>query len=346
MAKDVRQTLNCQTELLSDVRAELSRVLVGLDPVIEQVFASFLAGGHALLEGVPGIGKTLLVRTLGEALDLTFRRIQLTPDLMPADITGTNMIVSGDEGKTIAFQEGPVFGNLILADEINRATPKTQAALLESMGEGQVTVSGKTRPLPDPFFVLATQNPIEMEGTYPLPEAELDRFLLKIEVGAPNAKDLLTILEQGTSAPPRPVKKILSADQVRSLRSAVRDVVAPSGVLAYAVSLIQNLTPDSNDREGPRDSLERISRLIRYGPGPRGALALILGGKALALLRGRSDLSYEDVADLAPAALRHRILLSFEAEAEGVTANDIIEEALKITDRAPQSIRRWQEKLS
>lgn len=303
---------------------EMRKLIVGQDDVIEGVLTAFFAGGHVLLEGVPGLGKTMLVRTLGEAVDLQFARIQFTPDLMPADIVGTNIIHGDEQGrKAFQFRPGPIFSNLLLADEINRATPKTQSALLEAMQEQHVTVGGVTHPLPQPFLVLATQNPLEMEGTYPLPEAQLDRFLFKLKVRYSDAEELHTILDRTTSASAPHISKVLgNASDVLAMREAVRQVPLVREVQDFAVQLVLATHP-TEAREG---SLAK--KFVRYGASPRGAQALILAGKIFALLDGRYHVAKADIAKATPAALRHRIILNFEGEAEGKTSDEVITEIL------------------
>jgi MoxR-like ATPase len=274
-----------------------------------------------LLEGAPGLGKTLLVRTLGEALQLDFSRIQFTPDLMPADITGTTLIVEDAAGrKTFQFQPGPIFSHLILADEINRATPKTQAALLEAMQEHHVTVARITHPLPEPFLVLATQNPIEMEGTYPLPEAQLDRFLFKLIVKYPPLDDLVDIAARTTANQRAAVPRVADGATVLQMTALARDLPVAGPVLRYAARLVQNTHPD-----GP-ESLPGVRRFVRYGSSPRGVQALILAGKIRALLEGRLNVAFADVRAAAHSSLRHRIILNFEADAEGMTADRLVDE--------------------
>jgi MoxR-like ATPase len=335
-----RAKLAERAALLERVREEVKGTLVGLEAAMEEVLAALLAGGHVLLEGVPGTGKTLLVRTLALALELDFRRIQLTPDLLPADITGSHVLDEQHGRRTFILREGPVFGNVVLADEINRATPRTQSALLEAMAEGQVTVGGETRKLPDPFFLLATQNPIEMEGTYPLPEAELDRFFFKTQVPRPGPDELREILLRTTrSLRPAP-RPILSAAQVLDLRAAVREIVTPPAILDYVVRLISALDPTTPD---PWPDLQRT---VRHGPGPRGAISLLLGSKALALLAGRPDVSFDDVARLVKPALRHRLLLTFEAEAEGLTSDRLLDDIQSKVGPVSPELQRWQDKLA
>jgi len=306
------------------LRQEIAKVIVGMDEVVEGVLTCVLADGHALLEGVPGLGKTLLVRTLASSLALDFSRIQFTPDLMPADVTGTNIIVeSPGGGKEFRFQPGPVFANIILADEINRATPKTQSALLEAMQEHSVTTAGVMRKLPEPFFVLATQNPIEMEGTYPLPEAQVDRFLFKLQVGYPSLEQLGEIMDRTTGAVVPEAKPVLAGPRLLELRALVREVPIAPHVREYALSLVQATHP------GSPLATELANRYLRYGASPRGAQALILAGKVSALLDGRANVSFDDIRKAAPAALRHRLLRNFEAEAEGVDPDTLIADLLE-----------------
>jgi len=301
------------------IRREIGKVIVGQEEVIEGVLMALLAGGHVLLEGVPGLGKTLLVRTLGQVLQLKFSRIQFTPDLMPADIIGTNLLVEDESGRrTFQFEPGPIFANLILADEINRATPKTQSALLEAMQERSVTVGGVVHPLAEPYVVLATQNPIEMEGTYPLPEAQVDRFLLKLRVAFPEEEELARILDRTTGGEMPELTPILDGPQLLAMREIVRQVPIASHVRDYIVRLILATHPDS-DRAIPL-----IRRYVRYGSSPRGGQAIVLAGKVRALFAGRFNVSLEDVQQVAPAALRHRIILNFEGEAEGLSTDDLI----------------------
>jgi len=301
------------------IRREIGKVIVGHDEVIHGVLVSLFAGGHVLLEGVPGLGKTLLVKSLSQCLDLQFSRIQFTPDLMPADIIGTNVLIDSPEGgRQFRFQKGPLFGQVVLADEINRATPKTQSALLEAMQELSVTVGGVPHPLLRPFFVLATQNPIEMEGTYPLPEAQLDRFFFKLKVSTPNLKELSEIIDQTTQASKAEVQRVLNGEQVEAMKSLVREVVLASAVKEHISRLVLSTHPD--DAGAP----EMVRRFVRYGSSPRGAQALALAGKANALLDGRFNVAFEDVRSIALQALRHRLILSFEGEAEGVDPDAIV----------------------
>jgi MoxR-like ATPase len=306
------------------LRAEVEKVIVGHREIINHVLVGLFAGGHVLLEGVPGLGKTLLVKTLSECLELSFARIQFTPDLMPADIIGTNIIVEDAEGrKHFQFQPGPIFAHVVLADEINRATPKTQSALLEGMQESSVTVGGASRPLPAPFFVLATQNPIEMEGTYPLPEAQLDRFLLKLRVRYPAIEELNAIIDRTTHARPVTVDRVMSGAKVLAFRELIREVPVASHVRDFASGIV--MATHSQAVDAPEVS----RRFVRYGSSPRGAQALILGGKVRALSEGRYNVSVEDLKALAPPALRHRVILNFEGEAEGVDVDNLIAQIIE-----------------
>jgi MoxR-like ATPase len=307
------------------IQAELSKMMVGQDDLLEGVLVAFFAGGHVLLEGVPGLGKTMLVRTLADAVNLKFSRVQFTPDLMPADIIGTNVITEDAQGrKGFEFQPGPVFANIVLADEINRATPKTQSALLEAMQEHQVTVGGIPHPLEEPFLVLATQNPLEMEGTYPLPEAQLDRFFFKLKVRFPSADDLHTILDRTTMSERPLISKVLhDSEEMRSLREVVRQVPLAREVQTHAINLVMATHPDSEV------ATPLTKKFVRYGASPRGAETLILAGKIYALLDNRFHVSRADIDKAAPAALRHRILLNFEGEAQGTTTDSLISEALE-----------------
>ncbi|MCA9941567.1 MAG: MoxR family ATPase [Anaerolineales bacterium] len=309
-------------ETAANIETELGKVIVGQRDVVRHVLVAILAGGHALLEGVPGLGKTMLIRTLGQVLDLAFSRVQFTPDLMPADITGTEIMEETAGGRRdFRFQQGPIFANLVLADEINRATPKTQSALLEAMQEQTVTVADHTYPLPSPFFVLATQNPLEMEGTYPLPEAQLDRFLFKVNVPFPSADDLTEILARTTGkASPQPAQAA-DAAQIVAMQALARQVPIPSHVSQFVSRLIIATHPGQSPAP-------LVNQFVRYGASPRGGQALVLGAKITALLAGRYNVSYEDIAGMAPAALRHRLLLNFEGQAEGIRPDAIIADVL------------------
>src|SRR5262245_28315868 len=301
------------------LRDEVRKVIVGHDDVIAHVLIGLFAGGHVLLEGVPGLGKTLLIRTLAESLDLSFSRIQFTPDLMPGDIIGTNIIVEDPSGrKHFEFQRGPIFGHILLADEVNRATPKTQSALLEGMQEGSVTVSGTANPLPTPFFVLATQNPIEMEGTYPLPEAQLDRFLFKLRVQYPALEELTRIIDRTTQVREVDVTRWMTGPQVLAYRELVREIPIAAHVRDLAALIVLATHPQWE--RAP----EAARRFVRYGASPRGAQALVLGAKVRALSEGRFNVSVEDLRAIALPALRHRLILNFEGEAEGVDPDRLI----------------------
>jgi MoxR-like ATPase len=302
----------------------MRKVVVGHEVLIEQVFAALVCGGHCLLEGVPGLGKTLLVRSLGEVLNLSFSRIQFTPDLMPADITGTNVLVEEPSGrKLLDFQRGPIFAHIVLADEINRATPKTQSALLEAMQEQSVTIGGKVHLLESPFMVLATQNPIEMEGTYPLPEAQVDRFFFKLLVSYPSRDDLGRIADLTTAAPSPSLEKVLDGDRLLNIRAAVREVPLAVAVKDYAVGLILATHPQGDA------SVPLAQKYVLYGASPRGLQSLILAAKARALLSGRPNVSFEDIRAVALPALRHRLILNLAGEAEGITAEKVLEEVLQ-----------------
>ena len=308
------------------IQQELGKMMVGQDELVEGVLVAFFAGGHVLMEGVPGLGKTMLVRTLADAVHLKFSRVQFTPDLMPADIIGTNLIVEDAEGrKSFQFQPGPVFANIVLADEINRATPKTQSALLEAMQEHHVTVGGIQHPLEEPFLVLATQNPLEMEGTYPLPEAQLDRFFFKLKVRFPSAEELHTILDRTTVVDRPQIHKVLKdPEEMRVLRTVVRQVPLAREIQAHAIALVMGTHPDTEQAPA------LTKKYVRYGASPRAAQALILAGKIYALLDGRFHVARADLDRAAPAALRHRVILNFEGEAEGTTTDDIIAEVLRV----------------
>jgi MoxR-like ATPase len=316
----VARDIESVTGKLAAVRSEISKAIVGQSEVVEGVLTTLLAGGHVLLEGVPGLGKTLLVRTLSHVIALSHSRIQFTPDLMPADVIGTSVLQEGEHGrKSLDFQPGPVFANLLLADEINRATPRTQSALLEAMQEKQVTVAGTTHVLQEPFVVMATQNPLEMEGTYPLPEAQLDRFFFKLLVPFPSRAELNEILDRTTREEDGLPGHVLNREEILAIRHLVRMVPLAPHVREYAVHLVWSTHPEAND-----NALSR--KYIRYGSSPRGAQALILGAKVRALLDGRFNVSKEDVRAMLLPALRHRILLNFEAQADSRTADDLLEE--------------------
>jgi MoxR-like ATPase len=309
-------------EQVGRLREELGRTFLGQHEVVELLLLTLLADGHALLEGAPGLGKTTLVKGLAKALDLTFQRIQFTPDLMPADIVGTRILEEqAPGGYAFRFEPGPIFAHLVLADEINRATPRTQSALLEAMQEHQVTAFGETRALPEPFCVVATQNPIEMEGTYPLPEAQLDRFLCKVELAAPDERALVRILEATTGAVRAPGEPVLSAKELLEMRALVRSVPIASDLLTWVARLVRATDPRGDL------AAERSRSLVRYGASPRGGQAVVLLAKARALLRGRPWVSAEDLEAVACPALRHRLVFSYEGQASGVHPDELVREA-------------------
>ena len=306
------------------IEQEVGKVIVGQRDVIRSVLVCILAGRHALLEGVPGLGKTMLIRTLADVLDLDFSRIQFTPDLMPADIVGTNILEDKPDGKEFRFQPGPIFSNLVLADEINRATPKTQSAMLEAMQEKTVTVAGQRYDLQKPFFVLATQNPLEMEGTYPLPEAQLDRFLFKVDVKFPSVEQLVEILSRTTGIDRPTTQKIASGDDVMQIGRLALQIPIESRISEYIARLVVATHP-----ENEKHSTVMVRRFVRVGSSPRGAQALTIGAKVNALLEGRRfNVDEKDVETVAHAALRHRILLNFEGHAEGISTDAIIDDLL------------------
>ena len=306
------------------LRAEMARVIVGNEELIEQVFIALVCGGHCLLEGVPGLGKTLMVRCLGEILSLSFSRIQFTPDLMPADITGTNVLTDDPSGrKVFEFQRGPVFAHIVLADEINRATPKTQSALLEAMQEQSVTVGGKAHRLESPFMVLATQNPIEMEGTYPLPEAQVDRFFFKLLLQYPSREELSRIADLTTASAAGGLREVLDASGVLKIREWVREVPLADAVKDYAVRLVLGTHPQKDAGNGAGTLAKKF---VLYGSSPRGLQSLILAAKARALLSARPNVSFADIRAMLAPSLRHRLILNLEADAEGISAEKILQE--------------------
>ena len=304
--------------LLSAARHEVGKVIVGQSDLVDTVLIAALCEGHVLLEGVPGLGKTKLLATLGKVLDVAFGRVQFTPDLMPADILGTKVL----QGNDFKFHEGPIFANLVLADEINRATPKTQSALLEAMQERRVTLGGETHTLPRPFLVMATQNPIEQEGTYPLPEAQLDRFIFKALVPFPAADDMLEILRRTTAGEEAVPDPVLDGPTLQAMARLARDLPAGTHLLRYAATLVEATHPDSPIAP------DMVRRYVRNGASPRGAQAMVMGGKAAALMDGRPNLAAEDVWRTARMALRHRLVLGYEAMADGVRADQIVEDVL------------------
>jgi MoxR-like ATPase len=306
------------------LRREIAKVIVGQDAIVEGVITALVAGGHVLLEGVPGLGKTLLVRTLADALRLKFQRIQFTPDLMPADLIGTNVVLETPEGgRKFEFQQGPVFANVLLADEINRATPKTQSALLEAMQEHSVTVAGQTYKLPQPFFVMATQNPLEMEGTYPLPEAQLDRFFSKLLVKFPRAAEIETILDRTTEGTEAHAEPVLDGPRILQMQMLARQIPIADEIRRYGVHVVLATHPENEL------ATKKAKKYVRYGSSPRGAQAVILAAKIRAILDRRYHVAREDIRAVAPAALRHRLILNFEGQAEGVQADAVIEDVLE-----------------
>ena len=317
-------------ELTGQLRREIGQVIVGQEEIVEELLVAFFGGGHVLLEGVPGLGKTLLAKTFAQTLGFEYKRVQFTPDLMPADIIGTQVVVERDGKKEFEFSAGPVFTHILLADEINRTTPKTQSALLEAMEEKQVSVAGKTYVLKEPFFVMATENPIEMEGVYNLPEAQLDRFFVKLHIPYPKSEELLRIVQQTTGAETAKVQTVLpkerGAEVVGAMRHLVREVLVAKPVQEYAVRLVMATHPNGK-------ALDGYHRYIGYGASPRAAQALLLGAKVHALLSGRVNVSFEDVEKLVFPALNHRIVLSFEAEADRVGPRQILDSILKEVPR-------------
>ena len=325
-------SLSETSALVSGLQKELRRVIVGQDAVIDEILIAFLAGGHCLLRGVPGLAKTLLIKTLAEAVHLKFSRIQFTPDLMPSDIIGTEVIEEdrATGSRSIRFMPGPLFANIILADEINRTPPKTQAALLEAMQEYQVTVGGVRHALERPLFVLATQNPIEQEGTYPLPEAQLDRFMLNVVIDYPNAADERAILAQTTTGEEPRATPVATGEQIERARMLVRDVVAAENVIDYAARLVRATRPPSRPEAASADHVpDFIRQWVRWGAGPRAGQSLLLAGKARAVLDGRPAVSLEDVRAVVPPVLRHRILVNFQAEADGIDAEQVVSRLLE-----------------
>jgi MoxR-like ATPase len=312
------------------IEAEVGKVIVGQAELVRHTLVGLLANSHVLLEGVPGLGKTMLVRTIADVIDCTFNRVQFTPDLMPADITGTNILIEEGGTRVFRFQPGPIFANLVLADEINRATPKTQSSLLEAMQEHQVTVARNRYPLDPPFFVLATQNPLEMEGTYPLPEAQLDRFLLKVMVPFPSEEDLIAILDRTTGVDAPTASAVTTAAEIVEMQRLARAVPIAPHITAYAVSVLSATHPDN--RRAP----SLVRQYVRYGGSPRGAQALVTAGKILAQMDGRYNVSVDDVRAAALPALRHRVILNFEGEAEGISSEAVVRSILD--EVAPPSV--------
>ncbi len=328
------KTSNASPDAAGRLKSEVGRRIVGQDRVIEEILMAIMAGGHALLVGVPGLAKTLIIKSIADAMRLEFRRIQFTPDLVPSDITGTEIMEEDAAGaRSFRFVRGPVFANIVLADEINRTPPRTQAALLEAMQEHRVTAAGETMRLPEPFFVLATQNPIEQEGTYPLPEAQLDRFLFDIRIGYPDEAEEIEILRSTTGVAEAPLEPVLDAADLLELQRQVREVSAAEPALRYAAALARATRPD--DVSAP----DLVRQFVRWGAGPRASQALVLGAKAHALLGGRFAVAPEDIRRVAPPVLRHRVLPNFAAEAEGVTAERVIDEVLAKVSAPRSDIR-------
>lgn len=324
VSDELREKLHQFREDFRRLREEIAKVIVGQREILDDTLIALVAGGHVLLEGVPGLGKTLTVRTLADALHLPFRRIQFTPDLMPADLIGTNVVIeTEDGGKVFQFQQGPIFANVLLADEINRATPKTQSALLEAMQEHSVTVAGETHKLREPFFVLATQNPLEMEGTYPLPEAQLDRFFCKLIVKYPSAEDLEVILDRTTENQKPQAEPVLAGERILEMATLARQMPISDDVRRYGIAVVLATHPEHDMAVAP------TRQFVRYGSSPRGLQSLILGAKIRAILDERFHVSREDLQASAKPVLRHRMILNFEGQAEGVSTDDVIEEIVK-----------------
>ncbi|MDX1961769.1 MAG: MoxR family ATPase [Pirellulales bacterium] len=335
LAQSIEQRAAQFVQRYRDVRAQIGRVIVGHEEIVEGVLTCLFVGGHCLLEGVPGLGKTLLVRTLAKALDLQFNRIQFTPDLMPADILGTNLVLEGPDGKRyFEFQKGPIFTQICLADEINRATPKTQSAMLETMQEGTITSGGKQYILQKPFFVLATQNPIEQEGTYPLPEAQLDRFLYKLVVGYSSRADLATIVERTTKNEKVEPDKVMTGAEILEWQQLVREVILAKHLQDYIVRLILATHPGGALAAAP------TNQYLRWGASPRGAQTLALTAKVRALLEGRYNVGYDDIRRVFLPSLRHRVVLNFEAQAEGIEVDQVLLDILKsVPEKAPDEAK-------
>jgi MoxR-like ATPase len=321
--EELKQELERFRTDFEKLRQEVGKVIVGLEEIVEGTLTALIAGGHVLLEGVPGLGKTLLVRTLADALHLKFQRVQFTPDLMPADLIGTNIVTETPDGRRkFDFQRGPVFANILLADEINRATPKTQSALLESMQEHSVTVAGQTHALPEPFLVLATQNPLEMEGTYPLPEAQLDRFLLKLLVRYPSLEDLEAIMDRTTEADEPKAEAVMEGQRILEMRHLARQIPIAGELRRYGLKIVLATHP------GHELASATVRQFVKYGSSPRGAQAVILAAKIRAILDRRYHVAREDMQAVAHAALRHRLILNFEGQAENVSPDDVIDDVL------------------
>jgi MoxR-like ATPase len=329
----VRAQCDAFRQTFKSLKDEVGKVIVGHHDVVDAVLIALFAGGNVLLEGVPGLGKTLLIKTLAQCLHLPFNRIQFTPDLMPADVIGTNIITEDEKGhRGFQFQRGPIFAQIVLADEINRATPKTQSALLEAMQERSVTVAGQTYKLDMPFFVLATQNPIEQEGTYPLPEAQLDRFIFKISVGYSKLDELMTILDRTTGSTTPEVKRILDGPAIMSAQQLIRDAIVAPHVKEYAARLVLATHPEGEH------AVNATNKYVRCGASPRAAQALLLGAKVKAVTDGRFHVSFKDIADVAYLSLRHRLILNFEAEADRVSQDEIVKQILDATPKEPVKV--------
>jgi len=331
-----RDDIAREIEALAQVRSQIGEVIVGQSEVVELTLLALLIEGHVLLEGVPGLGKTLLVKTLADALSLRFSRIQFTPDLMPADVIGSTVIVQSDKNNyDLRFEQGPVFANLLLADEINRASPKTQSALLEAMQERSVTVRGTRYPLPRPFQVLATQNPLEMEGTYPLPEAQIDRFAFKILIGHPSQSELIQIVEKTTGTESRPCKAVMDGAALETLQHAVREIVVPPHIFEYAARLTMASLPEQG--HAPKT----VKKFVRYGAGPRGTQTLVLAAKARALMQGRFNVCLDDLRYCVTPVLRHRIALNFDGQTENISADTILADMISSIDGE----RDWEQSI-
>ncbi len=332
-ASEARERVEDFQKKFTALQTEIAKEIVGYADVVEKTLIGLVVGGHVLLEGVPGIGKTTIVRVLAKALDLKFSRIQFSPDLMPADIVGTNVLVIGEDGsKVFRFQSGPIFANIVLADEINRATPKTQSALLEAMQEHNVTVGGTTYTLDQPFFVLGTQNPIEMEGTYPLPEAQIDRFLFKLDVGYLGEDELMEVVDRTTTNEKPVIDAVLHGEDVLAMRALAREVAVADHVKRYAVRLVSATHP------GSELATESVNRYLKLGSSPRGIQSMMLAGKVRALIQGRFHLACDDLRDVALPALRHRMLLNFEGEAEDKSTDDLVNEILETTKEMAEAV--------